>query len=58
MPGVFVDAFQQAGATPPDDMPEGPPLFRFADETEFRGLLEDAGLTEVAVDSGSRSRSG
>jgi SAM-dependent methyltransferase len=50
MPGVFVDAFQRAGATPPDDMPEGPPLFRFADEAEFRRLLEDAGLTEVAVE--------
>jgi SAM-dependent methyltransferase len=50
MPGVFVDAFQQAGATPPDDVPEGPPLFRFADEAEFAKLLEDAGLTDVDVD--------
>jgi SAM-dependent methyltransferase len=50
MPGVFVDAFQQSGATPPDEVPEGPPLFRFADEAEFTRLLEDAGLTDVDVD--------
>jgi SAM-dependent methyltransferase len=49
MPGVFVDAFQRAGATPPAEVPEGPPLFRFADEAEFTRLLEDAGLTDVEV---------
>jgi SAM-dependent methyltransferase len=49
MPGVFVDAFQRAEASPPPDLPEGPPLFRFADDAEFTSLLEGAGLTDVDV---------
>jgi hypothetical protein len=49
MPGVFVDAFMQAGASPPPDLPDGPPLFRFADDAEFTSLLAGAGLTDVHV---------
>ncbi|HSL66524.1 MAG TPA: methyltransferase domain-containing protein [Gaiellaceae bacterium] len=47
--GVFVDAFVEAGATPPADVPPGPDIFRFADEGEFTALLEGAGLREVEV---------
>ena len=49
LPGIFFDAVQEAGATPPPDIPAGPPFFRFADEAEFGRLMKDAGLTEVAV---------
>jgi SAM-dependent methyltransferase len=47
--GVFIDAFTEAGATPPDDLPAGPPFFRFAIDEEFTGLLEASGLTGVEV---------
>jgi SAM-dependent methyltransferase len=49
MPGVFFDAVQDVGAAPPPDLPTGPPMFRFADEAEFTGLLGDAGLVDVTV---------
>ena len=39
------------GAAPPADVPPGPPLFRFAEEAEFTGLLEGAGLQDVRVDT-------
>lgn len=51
MLGVFLDALADAGVSPPDDIPAGPPFFRFADEDQFAGLLEDAGLTGVTVDT-------
>jgi SAM-dependent methyltransferase len=47
--GVLLDAVAAAGATPPDELPAGPPIFRFADEREFGGLLTDAGLVDVDV---------
>lgn len=47
--GVFLDAFAEAGATPPDEIPAGPPFFRFAVDDEFTRLLLDAGLDRVAV---------
>ena len=47
--GVFVDAIAEAGATPPDDVPVGPPFFRFAVEEEFAALLQAGGLTDVEV---------
>ena len=49
--GVLLDAIGDAGATPPADVPPGPPLFRFADEDELSGLLEDAGLSDVRVET-------
>jgi SAM-dependent methyltransferase len=49
--GVLLDAVADAGATPPADVPPGPPLFQFADDAEFAGLLEDAGLDRVTVDA-------
>lgn len=49
--GVFLDAIAEAGAAPPDDIPGGPPFFRFADEEQFAALLEHGGLTGVEVNT-------
>jgi SAM-dependent methyltransferase len=46
---VFLDAVAEAGATPPPDVPTGPPFFRFSDDTEFAHLLAGAGLDDVDV---------
>jgi SAM-dependent methyltransferase len=47
--GVLVDAVADVGVQPPSDLPAGPPLFRFADDSQFIRLFEDAGLGDVAV---------
>jgi ubiquinone/menaquinone biosynthesis C-methylase UbiE len=47
--GVLVDAIVEAGASAPEELPVGPPIFRFADEHEFARLLSNAGLEEVEV---------
>ena len=47
--GVLVDAVASAGATPPSDIPVGPPIFRFADDQEFAALLRGQGLGDIAV---------
>jgi ubiquinone/menaquinone biosynthesis C-methylase UbiE len=47
--GVLVDAVAAAGAAPPDDIPVGPPIFRFSDEAEFRSLLHDQRLEDIEV---------
>lgn len=47
--GVFVDAVAAAGATPPADIPLGPPFFRFSDDGEFVGLLTGAGFQDAKV---------
>ncbi len=47
--GVVVDAVQEVGATPPADIPPGPPFFRFSSDDEFAGLLRSAGLEEIGV---------
>jgi ubiquinone/menaquinone biosynthesis C-methylase UbiE len=47
--GVLVDAVAEAGAEPPADLPGGPPFFRFAEDAEFKRLLADVGLDDVAV---------
>jgi SAM-dependent methyltransferase len=49
--GVFLEAAHEAGAEPPAHIPVGPPFFRFADEPEFIGLLEGAGLSKVEVET-------
>jgi SAM-dependent methyltransferase len=49
--GVLLDAVADVGAAPPADVPPGPPLFRFADESEFAALLADAGLEDVAIET-------
>ena len=46
--GVFFDAVSQAEAPPPD-LPAGPAVFRFSDESELRSLLSGAGLVDVAA---------
>jgi SAM-dependent methyltransferase len=47
--GVLVDALAAAGATPPPDVPAGPPIFRFADDEEFARLLRGQGFEDVDV---------
>jgi hypothetical protein len=49
--GVFLDAFTDAGPAPPDDLPVGPPFFRYAADEPFAALLEGNGLTGVEVKS-------
>jgi SAM-dependent methyltransferase len=49
--GVLLDAVTDVGVEPPADVPAGPPLFRFADEDEFTGLLAGAGLEDTAIET-------
>jgi SAM-dependent methyltransferase len=49
--GVLLEAVAEAGAAAPDDIPLGPPFFRFAEERELAGLFEGAGLEDVDVDT-------
>lgn len=47
--GVLLDALAAAGASPPEDIPVGPPIFRFSDEREFAGLLGSQRLEDIRV---------
>jgi SAM-dependent methyltransferase len=47
--GVLVDAVAAAEATPPAEIPVGPPIFRFADDREFERLFRDQGLEDIEV---------
>jgi SAM-dependent methyltransferase len=47
--GLFRDAIAEVGATPPPDVPQGHPLFRFSNSGEFHRLLDGAGLVGVAI---------
>lgn len=47
--GIFFDAMNEAGATPPPELPTGPPMFRFSDEMELSQILRSAGLGDVIV---------
>jgi SAM-dependent methyltransferase len=47
--GVMLDAVAAAGASPPTDIPVGPPFFRFSDDEEFTGLLRGQGLKDAKV---------
>ena len=49
--GVLLDAFAEAGATPPEGVPAGPDFFRFANDEEFDALLCDQGLEERLVET-------
>jgi ubiquinone/menaquinone biosynthesis C-methylase UbiE len=49
--GVLLDAFAEAGAAPPDDLPVGPPFFHYADDEQFAALLRTGGLTDVFVET-------
>ena len=47
--GVMFDAIQAAGATPPADLPPGPPFFLYATDDALTGLLRGGGLTDISV---------
>jgi SAM-dependent methyltransferase len=47
--GIAVDAMAAGGAVAPDDVPAGPPFFRFSDDGQFAALLAGAGLVEPDV---------
>ena len=47
--GIFFDAVNEVQASPPADLPTGPPMFRFSDDQEFSALLRSAGLAQVEV---------
>jgi SAM-dependent methyltransferase len=47
--GIFREAIAEIGVSVPSDVPQGHNVFRFSNSGEFLGLLEGAGLTEVAV---------
>ena len=49
--GVLLEAFVDAGATPPEDVPVGPDFFRFGDHGEFDALLADQGLDDRRVET-------
>lgn len=50
IPGLLLAAVQEAGASPPADLPAGPPFFRYSDDGALGGLLRGAGLDDVQVD--------
>ena len=45
--GVLLDAVAEAGASPPSDIPAGPPFFRFSEDEELVRLLSGPGLGDV-----------
>jgi hypothetical protein len=47
--GVLVEAVAAAGAPAPEDIPVGPPIFRFSDDEEFARLLRSHGLEDIEV---------
>lgn len=47
--GVLVEAVAAAGASPPEDIPVGPPIFRFSDDEEFARLLRSQRLEATEV---------
>jgi SAM-dependent methyltransferase len=49
--GVFLDAIAEAGAAPPEEVPVGPPFFRFSDDEQFARLLRDQQLDGIAVET-------
>jgi ubiquinone/menaquinone biosynthesis C-methylase UbiE len=49
--GVFLDAVAEAGAGPPEEIPVGPPFFRFSDEQEFARLLDEQRFGSIKVET-------
>ena len=47
--GIFFDAFNEAQASPPPDVPAGPPMFRFSKDHALAELLRSARLENVKV---------
>ena len=48
---ALVEAIAGAGATPPPDMPPGPPFFQYAEDDEFAALLTGACLGDPSVET-------
>lgn len=53
--GVLFEAFMGAGGQLPDDVPHGPPIFKYADDSEFGALFTGAGFDDVSVASHART---
>jgi ubiquinone/menaquinone biosynthesis C-methylase UbiE len=51
MLGAVLTALGATGAHAPDDIPAGPPFFRFSDEGELRALLDQADFIEPHVET-------
>ena len=49
--GVFLDAVAEAGADAPEEIPVGPPFFRFSDEREFARLLDEQRLESIRIET-------
>ena len=49
--GAVAAALATCGADVPDDIPAGPPFFRFSQDDELRGLLAGRGLGDVTVET-------
>jgi SAM-dependent methyltransferase len=47
--GVLLEAIQEADAKAPADLPVGPPMFRYSEDSEFAALLASTGLEHVNV---------
>jgi SAM-dependent methyltransferase len=47
--GVLLDAVAAARASAPEEIPTGPPIFRFSEEREFDRLLRSEGLEGISV---------
>lgn len=47
--GVLLEAVQKADAKPPPDLPAGPPMFRYSENSEFAALLASVGFRQVTV---------
>jgi ubiquinone/menaquinone biosynthesis C-methylase UbiE len=48
--GLFREAIAEIGATPQADVPQGHAIYRFSNTSEFRNLLEGAGLIDVSIE--------
>jgi SAM-dependent methyltransferase/pimeloyl-ACP methyl ester carboxylesterase len=48
--GVLLDAVAEVGASPPADVPPGPPFFRFSEGRELGRLLGDQGLGDFQME--------
>jgi SAM-dependent methyltransferase len=51
--GVVTEAAAEAGAVPPEHVPHGPDIFRFAHEEEAEALLHDAGFEDLRFETRS-----
>lgn len=47
--GIYVDALREAGAVTPPELPAGPPMFRYSEESALHGLLSDSGLQGIEI---------